>query len=156
MCRMDLDTPLPEQSWWVLVSNMRAFSTLSPLCSENQNANHSRSRSKSAIRAVQQWCMMVYDQWFKYNLLFSFHCLYYSVLFAKKRCSNTPSRLSTMMDQECWSNCRLWGLYSTGMQSESGNTTWFGGSPIWTIPMRDSRTYSTVRGNVRKGVGLTV
>ena len=49
-------------------------------------------------------------------------------------------------------NCRLWGLV---IQSESGNTTWFGESPIWTIPMRDSSIESTVRGNVRKGVGLT-
>ena len=38
----------------------------------------------------------------------------------------------------------------------SGNTTWFGGPPVygWTIPMRDRATFWTsVRGNVRKGVG---
>ena len=62
----------------------------------------------------------------------------------KRGVRGTPSRLSTVMDQPSWVQLQIMGVshsLASSVRLESGNTTWFGGSPIMdgTIPMRDSR-----------------
>lgn len=55
-----------------------------------------------------------------------------------------PSRLSFVIDQ-------VITLQITRLWSESGDTTWFGETPAMDNP--DTKQLTTVRGNVRKGVG---